>query len=339
MTARSLAWVDAATRRVTPIDLAVDDMRHPRISPDGRELAFHVIAPDGVMNVWTQRLDGPRVRITSDPEAVSYPEWSPDGLSLAVEIKRGDQTFIGVVAREGGPVTQLTFERGQSWPHSWAPDNDRIAFAGERDGVWNVYAVSRRTRAVTALTRFNSAERLRALPRVVPSRRACRVRTVAENRRRVDAGAAGGLTAAHWSQVVDAGLRLCLGIESSGLKARDSRLPARDPDPRPKPKTSRLRLKAQDAADRICSASNRGGLIRSVRWRIATLLSAAIAISYLDRQALSVAIKAVQHDIPLSNTEFSQLQAAFLARLRVHVRRRRRARRRARHAARAVRRS
>ncbi len=156
MTARSLAWVDAATRRVTPIAVDVEGMREPRISPDGRELAFHMIAPDGVMNVWTQRLDGPRVRITSDPEAVSYPDWSPDGLSLAVEIKRGDQTFIGVVAREGGPVTQLTFERGQSWPHSWAPDNDRIAFAGERDGVWNVYAVSRRTRAVTALTRFTS---------------------------------------------------------------------------------------------------------------------------------------------------------------------------------------
>ena len=125
---------------------------------------------------------------------MSYPEWSPDGLSLAVEIKRGDQTVIGVVARDGGPVTQLTVERGQSWPHSWAPDNDRIAFAGERDGVWNVYAVSRRTRAVTALTAFTSAERLRALPRVVPSRLACRVRAITENRRRVDAGPAGGLT-------------------------------------------------------------------------------------------------------------------------------------------------
>jgi ACS family hexuronate transporter-like MFS transporter len=50
----------------------------------------------------------------------------------------------------------------------------------------------------------------------------------------------------------------------------------------------------------------------SVRWHVATLLSAAIAISYLDRQALSVAIVAVQRDIPLTNTEFSQLQAAFL---------------------------
>ena len=84
---------------MTPIDVPFIDMQQPRLSPDGRELAFHVIAPDGVMNVWTQRLDGPRVRITTDPEAMSYPVWSPDGMSLAVEIKRGDQTFIGVVAR------------------------------------------------------------------------------------------------------------------------------------------------------------------------------------------------------------------------------------------------
>jgi ACS family hexuronate transporter-like MFS transporter len=48
------------------------------------------------------------------------------------------------------------------------------------------------------------------------------------------------------------------------------------------------------------------------RWRIALLLSAAIAISYLDRQALSVAIAAIQRDIPLTNVQFSHLQVAFL---------------------------
>lgn len=52
--------------------------------------------------------------------------------------------------------------------------------------------------------------------------------------------------------------------------------------------------------------------MRTIRWQVATLLSAAIAISYLDRQSLSVAVVAVQRDIPLTNTEFSQLQAAFL---------------------------
>jgi MFS transporter, ACS family, hexuronate transporter len=50
----------------------------------------------------------------------------------------------------------------------------------------------------------------------------------------------------------------------------------------------------------------------SFRWKIALLVSAAIAISYLDRQTLPVAIKAVQKDIPISNTDFSHLNTAFL---------------------------
>jgi ACS family hexuronate transporter-like MFS transporter len=49
-----------------------------------------------------------------------------------------------------------------------------------------------------------------------------------------------------------------------------------------------------------------------LRWRIAVLVSVAIAISYLDRQTLPVAIKAIQNDIPLTNQQFSNLQSAFL---------------------------
>jgi MFS transporter, ACS family, hexuronate transporter len=49
-----------------------------------------------------------------------------------------------------------------------------------------------------------------------------------------------------------------------------------------------------------------------LRWTIAVLISSAIAISYFDRQTLPVAIAAIQRDIPVSNTQFSQLQGAFL---------------------------
>ena len=55
-----------------------------------------------------------------------------------------------------------------------------------------------------------------------------------------------------------------------------------------------------------------GGAIRTRRWQVAVIISVAIAISYLDRQSLSVAIAAIQRDIALTNTQFSQLQAAFL---------------------------
>jgi MFS transporter, ACS family, hexuronate transporter len=41
-------------------------------------------------------------------------------------------------------------------------------------------------------------------------------------------------------------------------------------------------------------------------------VSAAIAISYLDRQTLPVAVNAIAKDIPLSNEQFSGLQSAFL---------------------------
>jgi ACS family hexuronate transporter-like MFS transporter len=48
------------------------------------------------------------------------------------------------------------------------------------------------------------------------------------------------------------------------------------------------------------------------RWSIAVLVSAAIAISYLDRQTLPWAIGAIQADIPISNQLKAALDTAFL---------------------------
>jgi ACS family hexuronate transporter-like MFS transporter len=50
----------------------------------------------------------------------------------------------------------------------------------------------------------------------------------------------------------------------------------------------------------------------SQRWLIAILVTAAIAISYLDRQTLPVAVDAIRKDIAISNTQYSDLQVAFL---------------------------
>jgi MFS transporter, ACS family, hexuronate transporter len=60
---------------------------------------------------------------------------------------------------------------------------------------------------------------------------------------------------------------------------------------------------------RMVQSSN---IAPSFRWKVALLVCAAIAISYLDRQTLPVAIQAVQKDIPISNTQFSRLNIAFL---------------------------
>src|SRR5262245_61283334 len=48
------------------------------------------------------------------------------------------------------------------------------------------------------------------------------------------------------------------------------------------------------------------------RWHIAVLARAAIAISYLDRQTLPVAIGAIRNEIPISNSTKAYLDSAFL---------------------------
>lgn len=68
------------------------------------------------------------------------------------------------------------------------------------------------------------------------------------------------------------------------------------------------------AAQRACNLRKVRAytFLPSLRWRIALLVSLGIAVSYFDRQTLPVAVTAIQRDIPLSNTAYSELQAAFL---------------------------
>ena len=49
-----------------------------------------------------------------------------------------------------------------------------------------------------------------------------------------------------------------------------------------------------------------------IRWRIAILVSAAITISYLDRQTLPVAIGEISKGIPITNQVKAFLDSAFL---------------------------
>jgi MFS transporter, ACS family, hexuronate transporter len=56
----------------------------------------------------------------------------------------------------------------------------------------------------------------------------------------------------------------------------------------------------------------KNGRRKLVRWQLAILVSIAIAISYLDRQTLPVAVQSISRDIPLTNSQFSALQSAFL---------------------------
>jgi Tol biopolymer transport system component len=65
-------------------------------------------------------------------------------------------------------VTPLTSDPGQAWPYSWSPDGTWIVYAGQRDGVWNVWAVNSRTREQRRLTNHDSPDAYVRTPAVSP---------------------------------------------------------------------------------------------------------------------------------------------------------------------------
>ncbi len=56
-----------------------------------------------------------------------------------------------VMPISGGSSTQLTFD-GESYVNSWSPDGEKLAFAGKRNGIWNVYWISRDKKEQKQLT-------------------------------------------------------------------------------------------------------------------------------------------------------------------------------------------
>lgn len=164
----SVAFTDRSTKRVIEIG---DDVTSSRLSPDGRLLACTRQTLDGVVNVVLVPLDGgPRRQVTFDAEGAGYASWSPDGKQLAVELFRGPDMLIGVVPVPAGapsePATAglprpaepaiVTTEKGLSWPFDWSPGGDKIVFAGKRDGLWNLFWISRRGGPERRLTAYSN---------------------------------------------------------------------------------------------------------------------------------------------------------------------------------------
>ncbi|MEO8071805.1 MAG: winged helix-turn-helix domain-containing protein [Acidobacteriota bacterium] len=148
--------INLNTKREKMLLDLTDDLEYVRLSPDGKQIVFNFKrGSGGVINVWTTLLaDGEPKQLTFDKELMGFPCWSPDGKYIAFQMKRGDDTHIMIMPREGGTPTQLTFDKGQSWNYDWSPDGDKILFAGQRDGIWNVWSVSRSTKKQQQLTNY-----------------------------------------------------------------------------------------------------------------------------------------------------------------------------------------
>jgi dipeptidyl aminopeptidase/acylaminoacyl peptidase len=120
---------------------ALTSVGDPRLSPDGRQVAYVVNWIDREENgyrsaIWVAPVDGseePR-RLTFGKRADSCPRWSPDGGWLAFVSNRDgeDENAHGelyVLPANGGEPRRLTESQEGVESIAWSPDSSRIAFA------------------------------------------------------------------------------------------------------------------------------------------------------------------------------------------------------------------
>ena len=109
----------------------------PRLSPDGRTVAFVVWRIDREANeyrgnIWLAPVDGsaPPRRLTFGSRRDADPRWSPDGTSLAFTSNRvGDAMQLHVIPVSGGGEARKLTDLKEDVKHAaWSPDGQRIAF-------------------------------------------------------------------------------------------------------------------------------------------------------------------------------------------------------------------
>ena len=158
-------------RPMRPDDiLKIRFVSDPRISPDGRRVAFVLTSlsqerDEYLSNIWMVDTTGgaPPRRFTTGPGRDTAPRWSPDGARLAFvsERERGKKGQLMVMPVEGGEALALTQLRNGVAAPAWSPDGTRLAFVS-RVGGWQEpeseeeRKKSRPARVVTTLKyRFN----------------------------------------------------------------------------------------------------------------------------------------------------------------------------------------
>jgi hypothetical protein len=111
---------------------------HPRISPDGRLLAFDSDR-DGERGVYVAARDGSGARRVSGPGYGAVPSWSPDMTHLAfIRAEPGRPRVWNLWLRDlssGAMQRHTTYRSGQVWGASWFPDGGSFAYSHDEQLV------------------------------------------------------------------------------------------------------------------------------------------------------------------------------------------------------------
>ena len=128
---------ESSESRYVQIDdyFKLEDVKNPRVSPDGKWVAYTVTTRDLEKNKSETRLwmvavtpsGGDAIPMTAKGSSASSPRWSPDGKSLSFLADRNDEkTQVWVLDRRGGEANQLTEVSQGVEAYEWSPDGRRL---------------------------------------------------------------------------------------------------------------------------------------------------------------------------------------------------------------------
>ena len=125
------------TTEPIPFDTIADRVaaRDPRVSPDGRSVAWvcrHVSKKDdrATSQIWMSRDGDEPFPFTGGKAGASDHDWSPGGrlLFLSTRDDKDDKSGIFVIRPDGGEAQQVGDLRGEISQPRWSPDGRHIAF-------------------------------------------------------------------------------------------------------------------------------------------------------------------------------------------------------------------
>ncbi len=130
----------AASPEATRLIASTRADRHPRVSPNGRQIAF-VSNRTGTDAVWISDRDGANpLRLTTiNATRINSPRWSPDGRWLLFEVHQGQDADLYRIDAAGGPPQRLTDSPAHEVAPRWSPDGTAIYFASDRTGTWQLW--------------------------------------------------------------------------------------------------------------------------------------------------------------------------------------------------------
>jgi Tol biopolymer transport system component len=134
---------DKAKSAPTKVISSSRGQEEPRISPDGRRIAFYS-GRSGNSEIWVADRDGSNlIQLTSfGGPTTGTPRWSPDSRRIVFDSRASGHAELYVVDADGGPARRLPTGTPDASEPSWSHDGRWIYFfvSENKKGIWKVPA-------------------------------------------------------------------------------------------------------------------------------------------------------------------------------------------------------